>query len=236
MLLVCKIMEALRLGRAQRAGLVATNSIAGGASRLVLDPIANRQGLFEVWRDEPWIVEGAAVRVAIICFADEPATRAVLDGTKVDLIFADLHPPRDGQNSDLTKARALVENREIAFQGVVPRSSLRKKEAAKHGLEEATFVVNGERAREMLSQPQNPNGRSNSDVIVPFLVGDDITGRPLDRFIVDFGEMNEKDAALYEEPYTFVRPVKSHRAKMTQPQALATWWLHWRSRPDAKGA
>lgn len=238
--LVCywfaKSWDALKSGKSRRVGLVATNSIGGGASRLVLDPIASGHKLFEAWRDEPWIVEGAAVRVAIICFANQAVETAQLDGVNVETIFADLHAPSDNHSSDITKAHALIENRDIAFQGVVPRGSLRKKAAERLGLEPATFVLSGEAAREMLLMPQNPNGCANRDVIVPFLVGDDITGRPLDRFIVDFGEMNERDAALYEIPYAFIGPVKSHRAKMTQPEALTTWWQHWRSRPELRAA
>ena len=55
-------------GFAKRAGLVATNSIRGGASRKVLDQLATECRIFEAWSDEPWIVDGAAVRVSLICF------------------------------------------------------------------------------------------------------------------------------------------------------------------------
>ncbi|HWV40663.1 hypothetical protein [Pseudorhodoplanes sp.] len=71
---------------------------------------------------------------------------------------------------------------------------------------------------------------------MPFLVGDDITGRSRDRFVVDFQNMSERDAALFEEPFKFILPVKSHRAEMTQQDALKTWWLHWRSRPEMRAA
>ena len=54
--------------KARRAGLVATNSIRGGQNRLVLDRIVSELRIFEAWSDEPWIVEGAAVRVSLICF------------------------------------------------------------------------------------------------------------------------------------------------------------------------
>jgi hypothetical protein len=49
-------------------GLVATNSIRGGANRRVLDRIASESYIFEAWSDEPWVVEGASVRVSLICF------------------------------------------------------------------------------------------------------------------------------------------------------------------------
>jgi type II restriction/modification system DNA methylase subunit YeeA len=78
--LVCywlaKAGEALAAGRAERAGLVATNSIRGGANRKVLDRIAEDAVIFEAWSDEPWVQEGAAVRVSIVCFArrEDPAS------------------------------------------------------------------------------------------------------------------------------------------------------------------
>ncbi|MFH2211449.1 MAG: DNA methyltransferase, partial [Pseudomonadota bacterium] len=82
-------------GKAKRAGLVATNSIRGGASRKVLERIVqnNRPSplpplplagegwvgggltIFEAWSDEEWINQGAAVRVSLVCFgASSPST------------------------------------------------------------------------------------------------------------------------------------------------------------------
>ena len=54
--LVCywfaKAWEALQAGHAKRVGLVATNSIRGGANRKVLEPIAEADAIFEAWSDE----------------------------------------------------------------------------------------------------------------------------------------------------------------------------------------
>jgi hypothetical protein len=70
--LVCywfaKAWEALQKKRANRVGLVATNSIRGGANRKVLELIAEAGAIFEAWSDEPWTIEGAAVRVSLVCF------------------------------------------------------------------------------------------------------------------------------------------------------------------------
>jgi type II restriction/modification system DNA methylase subunit YeeA len=54
--------------KTKRAGLVSTNSIRGGANRRTLDKLALDTRVFEAWSDEPWVVDGAAVRVSIICF------------------------------------------------------------------------------------------------------------------------------------------------------------------------
>ena len=46
--------------------IVATNSIRGGANRRVLDRIVSELGIFEAWSDEPWVIDGANVRVSLI--------------------------------------------------------------------------------------------------------------------------------------------------------------------------
>ena len=88
----------------------------------------------------------------------------------------------------------------------------------------------------MLQTGGNPNSRPNTDVVVPYLVADDITGRPLDRFIVDFNAMTEAKASAFEKPFHAITAVRAHRAAMIQPEALETWWLHWRSRPEMRTA
>ncbi len=52
----------------RRAGLVTTNSIRGGANRRTLDPIVTGGALAEAWSDEPWALDGAAVRVSMVGF------------------------------------------------------------------------------------------------------------------------------------------------------------------------
>lgn len=223
-------------GNTEMFGLVATNSIAGGANRGVLEQAGREQRIFAAWRDEPWTVEGAAVRVAIVCIGNEKASSAQLDDLSVPGIQSDLHPLRDGTSVQLVKPQPLARNQGISFQGVVPRGSVNKTEAERLNLPPATFVVPSGLAREYLSLPLNPNGRPNSDVILPYIVGEDITARPRDRFIVDFRELTEDAAALYEKPYEYITPVRLHRAAMAQPEALQRWWLHWRSRPELREA
>ena len=59
-----------------RAGLVATNSIRGGRNRAVLDRIVEDGGIFDAWANEPWVVDGAAVRVSLVCFGRKDAELA----------------------------------------------------------------------------------------------------------------------------------------------------------------
>jgi MmeI, DNA-methyltransferase domain len=73
--LVCywftKALQALRDGKARRSGLVATQSIRKGANRTVLDKVSKHCTIFEAWSDEEWTVEGANVRVSLVCFSAE---------------------------------------------------------------------------------------------------------------------------------------------------------------------
>ena len=95
--LVCywyaKSCEQLKAARCHRVGLVATNSIRGGANRRVLDTIRQNSIIFDAWDDEPWVVEGAAVRVSLICFAGATEAQQVtvrLDGESIAEIYSDL--------------------------------------------------------------------------------------------------------------------------------------------------
>lgn len=102
-----KAWERMRDGRLKRAGLVATNSMRGGANRRVLDAIVKDGRIFDAWDDEKWVVKGVAVRVSMICFAtdrDAAPQQSHLDGRPVERIGSDL----SGLSLDLTTARALA--------------------------------------------------------------------------------------------------------------------------------
>ena len=208
-------------GRAVRAGLVATNSIRGGANRRALQAATASRRIFEAWSDEPWVIDGAAVRVSLICFSragDESVSGDRLDGQPVEAIYTDLTARRDGAGIDLTGVRRLPENAGVAFMG-----------DTKGG----PFDVAGDQAREWLSLPANPNGRTNADVLKPWVNGMDLARRPAGKWIVDFGlKMSVGDAALYEEPF---RWVKEHVRPTWDRQRVAgrrdQWWLHHRPRP-----
>ncbi len=203
-------------GRTTRAGLVATNSIRGGANRRALQAATAGHRIFDAWSDEPWVIDGAAVRVSLVSFSlddDESPTEAQLDGTSVDEIFADLTARRDGAGVDLTLARRLPENAGVAFMG-----------DTKGG----PFDVPGDLAREWLRLPANPNGRTNADVLKPWMNGMDLTRRPTGKWIVDFGwRMSDRDAALYEEPFRRVREhVYPTRQGNRREAYREYWWRH----------
>ena len=185
--LVCywfdQAQRAIRTGKTKRAGLLATQGIRGGASRRVLQHIKESGDIFMAWSDHPWVLEGAAVHISIVGFDDGSETTRELDGQPVEFINANLTA-----GADLTAAKRLGENAGVAFMG-----------DTKGG----PFDIPDALAREMLQQP-NPHGKSNEEVVRPWVNGQDITGRPRGMWIVDFGNMSLEQAALFEAPFEYV--------------------------------
>ena len=202
-------------GKIERVGLVATNSIRGGTNRAVLDQILEDSAIFEAWSDEPWVVEGAAVRVSLVCFARKQVGNPVfLNGIEEIRINADL----TAKTFDLTRTTPLACNNSVGFQGDIKRGS---------------FDIRGETARDWLRMPANPNGRLNADVLKPWVNGMDLTRRPADKWIVDFGfSMSESEAALYDAPFTHITEyVKPIRQRNREKKSREFWFRHWNPRP-----
>lgn len=233
--LVCywfeKARASIEQGKTQRAGLVATNSIRGGTNRKVLEQILKTGTIFNAWSDEDWVNEGAAVRVSLVCFGaalPSPAGRgvggegAMLDGQPVVGVNADLTADTGGGMLDFTQARLLDENKGVSFKG-----------AEKNG----KFDIPGNLARQWLKYP-NPHGKTNSDILRPWMNGADITGRYSDTWIIDFGtNLPEEQAALYETPFGYVvAHVKPERIKNRDPSRKKNWWRFGRTGEDSRFA
>ena len=200
----------------KRVGLVATNSIRGGANRRALERATGGRPIFDAWSDEPWVIDGAAVRVSLVCFSqsdDGLTPERRLDGEAVDEIYTDLTARRGGAGVDLTKARRLARNAGVAFMG-----------DTKGG----PFYVPGDLAWEWLREPANPNGRPNSDVLAPWMNGMAITRRPADKWIVDFSwTMDKEEAALYEAPFQHtLEKVYPMRQRNRRESYRLNWWRH----------
>jgi type II restriction/modification system DNA methylase subunit YeeA len=220
--LVCywfaKAFAAMVAGRLLRAGLVATNSIRGGANRSVLQPISEYGSIFDAWSDEEWTVEGAAVRVSLVNFAMSDTRQPILDGVKTSKIYADLTHGAGGV--DLTRAERLSENAQACFEGM-----------KKYG----PFDIPGTQAREWLQAPLNVNGRPNADVLAPWVIAIDLVRRPLDRWVIDFGTTSLEQAALYEQPFEYASSnVKPSRARDRNARTREQWWQYERPRPELR--
>ena len=162
------------------------------------------------------MIDGAAVRVSLVCFSrpdDGSAPERRLDGELVDAVHADLTAKRGGSGVDLTGVQRLYRNLGVAFTGDTKGGA---------------FDVSGERAREWLREPANPNGRPNSDVLGPWMNGMDVTRRPADKWIVDFGwSMVREEAALYEAPFQHAKEhVYPMRQRNRRDSYRTYWWRH----------
>jgi type II restriction/modification system DNA methylase subunit YeeA len=210
-----KARAQIEAGKCQSAGLVATNSIRGGANQQVLARISDTTKIFNAWSNEEWINEGAAVRVSLVCFGNIEAVK--LDGKTVETIHADL---TSGDGLNLTQAKGLKDNLGVSFRGTTKNGA---------------FDIEGDLARQWLKQP-NPNGKNNSEVIRPWANGMDISRRPSDTWIIDFGvNMSERDAALFEIPFEHVmQHVHPERQKNNREAYRNNWWIYGESRPGLR--
>jgi type II restriction/modification system DNA methylase subunit YeeA len=122
----------------------------------------------------------------------------------------------------MTGAKRLQENTNLSFKGVTL---------------EGPFNIGPELAEEMLAAPVNPNGRPNSDVVRRILKGRDVVQTDQKGWVIDFGEMTESDAALYELPFEYVRrEVKPIRDVSRRERTGKRWWLHGENRPGLRKA
>ncbi len=216
-----KAWKKIEESKTLRAGLVATNSIRGGASREALKPIVRDGRIFSAWDDEEWTVDGAAVRVALICFDIKPIQIAFLDGEEVTKIHSDLTSGSNGV--DLTSASKLSNNFAVTFLGT------------KKG---GPFDIEYKLAREMLLAPSNPNGALNSQVIHRRFTGTDLVKRRADRWIIDFGHaVSAEEASYFEQPFEYVvRHVKPIRDKNRREWRRIHYWLHSETAPGLRQA
>ena len=217
-----RVREAFATTTLERAGLVSTNSIRDGANRAVLDRLVESATLETAWSDEPWVNEGAAVRVSILCAARPGlAVSPTLDGVPVDAIRTDLSASSaSGDEGDRDPKRAPIqsENADYATQGPVKAGA---------------FEISGKLARAMLDSP-NAHGGDNAAVLRPWLHGDDVTGRPDDMWIIDFdGIDTEQAAARFEAPFQHVlEHVRDKRQRQRDANRKRFWWRHGRAGTD----
>ncbi len=216
--LVCYWFEKARAtiggGKAQRAGLLATQGIRGGANRKVLDRIKESGDIFWARSDRNWILDGATVHVSMVGFDSGEETSRELDGRPVDKVNSDLTA-----TVDVTKARRLAENRSICFMGPSAK---------------APFDIDSGIAQEMLSQPINPNGRPNSDVVRPVASAVDLVRRSRNRWTIDFVMMSMEEAAQYEMPFEYVRRHVLPVRKTRRDDYRGQWWQYARPRPEMR--
>jgi hypothetical protein len=200
-------------GKCKRAGLLATQGIRGGANREVLKRIMETGGIYWAESDRPWILDGANVHVSMVGFDDGTEKTHTLDGQAVGAINSNL----SASKADTTQARVVAGNRNIAFMGTTKGGN---------------FDIDEALALGFLLSP-NPHGRPNSDIVVPWVNGMDLTQRGRGKWMIDFGVgMPMDDAAKYEAPFEHIREkVKPERDKNARESYWRLWWQHVEARP-----
>src|SRR5206468_43714 len=149
----------------------------------------------------------AAVQVSMVGFDDGSELMRCLDGSTARTINANLTA-----ELNLAAAAGLKGNQGISFLGTFKVGS---------------FDIDRGTAQQLLNAPVNANGRPNSDVVSPWANGLDITRRPRDMWIINFRDMSEEEASLYEAPFEYVkRVVKPERDLNRRPRRKAYWWQH----------
>lgn len=208
----------IEAGKAHRAGLLATNSITMMGNRPVLERIKETGDIFMAWSDRSWVLDGAAVRVSMIGFDNGKEKEKSLDGMPTTAIHSDLT-----STIDVTSAEVLSENHGLCFLGM---------------MKAGPFDITADLAKTMLDAPVNPNGHPNSDVVKVRLGAKDITTRPSDSWIIDFGvKMPQGEAALYQMPFEYVlKNVKPIRDTNRRKRTRERWWIHGEARPGLRKA
>ncbi|MGO8684625.1 MAG: class I SAM-dependent DNA methyltransferase [Thermoleophilia bacterium] len=212
-----KARALVEAGAVARVGLLATQGIRGGANRRILERLKASGDIFLAWADEPWVLDGAAVHISFVGFDDGTEQERYLNGRSVPTINANLT-----SGIDLTVVKRLSENRGLAFMGDTKGGA---------------FDIAAEVAAHLLAMP-NPDGRSNHDVVRPWVNGLDVTRRSRDMWIIDFGtDMPLQQAALYEGPFEYVREnVMATRMTNNRAAYAERWWLHVEPRTEMRRA
>ena len=157
------------------------------------------------------------------CAPEWKPSKLRLDGVEVATINPDLTT-----GVDKTRAKALRENSNAAFIGVQTTGPL---------------DVSGELARHWLSSPTNPDGHSNREILNPYWNGDDVAGRPRDRWLIDLPpNLSKQDASAFQAPFEYPKRADyvCERGKPPTPFALyramtpgqnSSWWEPHRQSP-----
>lgn len=219
--------RAVAEGRALRAGLITTQSVTQVQNRRVLEAAATA-GVRPCWAiaDHYWndSHEDARVRVAMTVFAKEPtsATLVTVDGDAA--VTATHRVPR--LNADLTAhadvasaaTRPLQSNAGLCTRGFM--------------LFGPGFVLSTEEADALLRADARL-----AEVIRPYRNGKDVTTRPREVMVIDFGTRTEEEARHFAVAYDLVRDrVKPERDANSDRSARLNWWRFGRNRDEFREA
>jgi hypothetical protein len=193
--------------------LISTNTISQGDTREgSLEALIREKGLFNfAIKSQIWPGQ-ASVEVSLISFTKREMSEIYLNHKRVELINSLL------EDNEEKIPFTLVKNENISFKGVTPLGK--------------GFVLEKEEGKRLLL-----NNPKNKDVIMPYLIGDDLNNnynQEAERYIINFENKSISQANEYPECLTIVQErVKPERLRNTYSKsAREKWWLFERSRPE----
>lgn len=199
-------------------GLIATNTVAQGATREVgIDQvIEQRATIYRAVQSARWPARSANLEYAAIWVgASGRVVRvgAVADGVRVRSISGLLEA--DGRVTG--KPTELQANQGIVFQGTIALGK--------------GFAVTTAEASSMRSADPRVG-----QVLRPYMNGEDLNGRPdfsPGRVVIDFGFMDESTARTFAMPFSIIEArVKPDRLRQNDAFAREFWWRFLRPRTE----
>ena len=200
-----------------RVGLVATNSISQGKSRIAtLDYITQNGGhIHEAVSTQPW--SGAAkVHVSIVNWCKDKPQKYYLDDQIVTQINSALK-----SSIDVSQAVRLQANLNKCFQGVIPVGE--------------GFIITDQQVIDWIKADSK-----NQEVLKLFSMGANLAqnphGKP-ERWIIDFNDMSIEDASDYQLPFEYIKQtVKPQRDNNRRNVTKMNWWKYGEKRPAMRTA
>jgi hypothetical protein len=146
--------------------------------------------------------------------ADSWNGSVTLDGKRVQSLNSML----DADTGEPTPMK-IPANAGICHQGVIPQGK--------------GFVITPDEYLELLEAD-----KSSADVIRPYLDGHDVTDNPNlqpSRYVLDFGEMSEKEARQYKPVFKIAEErIRPERSTGKGTRCVEEWWKHLRPRPEMR--
>lgn len=219
--------EEVASGRTRRAGLITTNTIRQKHNRAIVES-AEKAGVHVVWAiaDHPWVDDAgsAAVRVSMTVISSDARGATLVEVDDHAAVTGSHHVAR--LNADLTAhadvARAasepLLSNEGLSSQGFI--------------LVGGGFVLDpGEAGRFSDDDPQR------AGIIKRYVTGRDLTRRPREQYVIDFGLMEHDEVREHAVLYDVVRDrVKPMRDSNNDRSTREKWWRFGRNREEFRPA
>ncbi|WP_071188275.1 DNA methyltransferase [Trichormus sp. NMC-1] len=200
-----------------RVGLVATNSISQGKSRVAtLDYITQNGGyIHEAISTQPWSGE-AKVHVSIVNWCKQKPENYYLDDQIISQINSALK-----SSIDVSQAVRLKANINKCFQGVIPVGE--------------GFIVTEKQVIDWIKADSK-----NQEILKLFSMGANLAknphGKP-ERWIIDFNDISIEGASDYQLPFKYIKKaVKPQRDKNRRDVTRINWWKYGEKRPAMRNA